>query len=147
MSTFPASAGLVEAWRFAVCCKIKGSEEHYIFSTGPHAIWRSGGKAGCLACKGKQETRDFTSPFVVITGDWIGALRDGHTRLASPKQCLPQRHHSLRICTRSTLEMKTLRWVFSLWKHKIFLSLRVTFNNLPLANFSISPFHLLGNTI
>lgn len=129
MSTSPASAGLVEAWRFAVCCKIKGSEQHYIFSTGPCTIWRSGGRAGCLACKGKQESRDFTSPFIVITGDWIGPLWDWHARLASPKQHLTQRYHNFRICPNSTLEVKTLRWVFSLWKHEFFLSLRVPFNN------------------
>lgn len=71
----------------------------------------------------------------------------GTTRLASPKQHLPQRYHSFRIYPKSTLEVKTLRWVFSLWKHKFFLSFRVTFNNLPLANISLSPFQLLGNTI
>lgn len=117
-------AGLVGAWRFAVCCKIKGSQQHYMLCTVPCTvcnIWR------CGRLLSLQENRDFTTPYTAISWAWTGSLWDGLARLLSPKKHLPQRNQSFNICPsredteqvlpfgKTEVFLKSVSWLMTIW--------------------------------
>lgn len=111
-------AGLVGAWRLAVCCKIKGSEKHYILRTGPCTvcnIWR------CGRLPSLQENRDFTNLILQFLGLELVLCEMGMQGCYLPK------NNYLRgtKVSRFALAGKTLSWFFCLGKQRFFLSLWV----------------------
>ena len=75
MSICLASAGLVEAWSLQHAARSK-DQNNITYSVQVHALFAtSRGVAVCLACKGKQENRDFASPLYCnyLGSNWSSA--------------------------------------------------------------------------
>lgn len=75
MSICLASAGLVEAWSLQHAARSK-DQNNITYSLQVHALFAtSRGVAVCLACKGKQENRDFTRPLYCsyLGSNWSSA--------------------------------------------------------------------------